>query len=54
VGWFGALTAMAFGFRRLGLWHYRASAIGLLSEKERANRDPGFEAWHRNKGTKPL
>ena len=31
LGWFGALAALAFLFRRLGLWHYRASRGHAIS-----------------------
>jgi hypothetical protein len=54
VGWFAALAAMAFLFRRLGLWHYRAFRTELQSGNEGAGRKFEFERRNQRNELKPL
>jgi hypothetical protein len=53
-GWFAALAALAFLFRRLGLWYFRACQAELPSGGDRVKRDHDFEAWSQRKGVNSL
>jgi len=51
-GWFAALAALAFLFRRLGLWHYRASQAA--SSGLPTTRSSHLEFLRQRKEAKPL
>jgi len=53
-GWFAALAALAFLFRRLGLWHYRAFRAELQTGNAGARQKFEFEARNQRNGLRPL